>query len=96
MRLISAAFLGFCVVFSAFVAGFTPNEGLDGEKQISFNRPEGIAFNRQDHLFVADSGNDRIVEFDGQLGLVKTVGTKKQRGSFASLRILLSIRQEGW
>jgi DNA-binding beta-propeller fold protein YncE len=55
-------------VFLAFV-------GDEGSRDGQFIAPAGVAVGRDRHVFVADSGNDRIVEFNFSGHFVRSFGT---------------------
>ena len=67
------ALLFFLIVFIS-IKGLVYSSDFNSPQQLYFKEPHGIAFDSRDHLFVADTGNNRIVEFDENLKLVKVFG----------------------
>ena len=46
--------------------------GHDG----NFNRPEDMAFGNSDTIYVADTGNNRIIKFDSEFNFIKQWGSE--------------------
>ena len=61
------AILGLIVVLAGQVFAAETIE-LDG--------PEGLFFDARDHLYIADTGNHRVLELDAELTLVRVIGKK--------------------
>ncbi len=65
----------FSGVFAA-VLWFSACNLMGAQENYQFRGPEGLAFDREDHLFVADRGNNVIIEFDENLQMVKKIGAE--------------------
>lgn len=46
-----------------------------GADEMSLDRPQGIAFDIKGHLYIADTGNHRVLEFDEYLRFVRQFGS---------------------
>jgi sugar lactone lactonase YvrE len=49
-------------------------QGPGTGKQPTFDRPLGVAFGAGGHIYISDTGNNRICEFDGNGGFIKEWG----------------------
>ena len=65
-------------------SGSSPEDGIDGENAGQIHEPRGVAVDPVDgHVFLADSFNSRIAEFDGWGQFVKAWGYGVVRGGAA-------------
>ncbi|MDP6356523.1 MAG: hypothetical protein QF473_15535, partial [Planctomycetota bacterium] len=55
-------------------------------EEVELKAIKGVAFDGRDHLFVADSGNHRVLEFDEGLRLVRQFGSGKAGDAEGQLR----------
>jgi hypothetical protein len=62
-----------CIRWFLVIVVCSPNRAL--AEEIVLHHPEGVGFDIHDHLFIADTGNHRILELDGKLQLVRQFGT---------------------
>lgn len=49
----------------------------DDEEEIALNQPEGICYDSEDNLYVADTGNNRVLIFDPSLKVIFRIENKK-------------------
>jgi RHS repeat-associated protein len=64
------------VKFSASTGKVIRVFGKDGNKAGEFTEPHGVALDGKGHLWVVDSGNNRLEEFNEEGTYLKTVGEK--------------------
>ena len=69
--------IGLLVIFPLFCAY---------AEELVLKAVKGVAFDSRDHLFVADSGNHRVLEFDEVLRLVRQFGSGKAGDAEGQLR----------
>lgn len=53
---------------------------ISGYATIPLSQPAGLAVSLQDHLFIADVNNNRIVEYDAGFNYVKSIGDSSGQG----------------
>jgi DNA-binding beta-propeller fold protein YncE len=51
--------------------------------ELTLNKPEGLTFGPDDHLYVADTGNNRVLALDAELKLVREYPTMMTRSEMA-------------
>ena len=53
---------------------------LTGYSVVPFSQPSGLAVDLKDHLYIADAGNNRVVEYDSQFNYVRSIGDSSGPG----------------
>ena len=45
-----------------------------------FSQPQGLAVDSKNHLYIADAGNNRIVEYDDEFNYLRSIGDSSGQG----------------
>ncbi len=59
---------------------------ISGYAIMPLSQPQGLAVDQRDHLFIADSGNNRIVEYDADFQFLRTIGDSAGPGRLSKPR----------
>ena len=59
----------------------------------ALNQPTGLAVDEFDHLWVADTGNNRVVQFDSEFNFVSVIGDSRGDGRLNRPRGVFVDRQ---
>ncbi|NLM25781.1 MAG: hypothetical protein GX208_06645 [Firmicutes bacterium] len=59
---------------------------LTGFSIVPLSQPQGLAVDSQDHLYIADTGNNRIVQYDQDFNFVRTIGDSSGKGRLSRPR----------
>jgi len=63
---------------------YTTSTTIVGSGQTAFSQPSDLFITDRDHVFVADTGNDRIVELDGKGAFLREIGNTDGPGKLKS------------
>ncbi|NLM40252.1 MAG: hypothetical protein GX205_09365 [Firmicutes bacterium] len=66
---------------------------IDGYAVVPLNQPTGLAVDEFDHLWVADTGNNRVVQFDSEFNFVSVIGDSRGDGRLNRPRGVFVDRQ---
>lgn len=53
---------------------------ISGYAIVPFSQPQGLAVDSKNHLYIADAGNNRIVEYDDEFNYLRSIGDSSGQG----------------